>query len=184
MRKHQRTKTQKVHKKKVPTKKAKNKTAFLSRVDNSKDIDTILSKNKIVQDLLGFSGDSLGKLFETAIAFLRQHRFDEAVQGFQLLSRVNPFVSDFWLGLGLAHQGQGSFEQALSAYLVAETMDPMRPDLYAYAIDCCLEMRNIPQAQAIVNLGTFYANKQKRNEEGKILLTTIKELQARINAEK
>src|SRR5207249_2240917 len=72
--------------------------------DNTRDIDYILATTKLSQDVLGISGDRLSKLFQSAISLLHEHRYDEAIKAFELLSRLNPFVADFWIGLGVAHQ--------------------------------------------------------------------------------
>ena len=179
MRKPHRHKTHKVHKREVPHRKVP-----FRGVDNTKDIDMILASEKLMQDVLGFSGDKLGNLFETAVSYLRQHRYEEAVQGFQLLTQLNPYIADFWLGLGLAEQAQGALPKALSNFLVAETMDPLRIDPYSYAIDICLEMNNIPQAEAIIDQGTRYAKKYGKQEEGRILMNALKTLKERVESEK
>lgn len=171
----------KTHHRHVPVKK---RQKHFKGVDNTKDIDLILSKGKLFQDLLGFSGEHLGRLFENAIEMLRQHRFDEAVLAFDLLTQLNPYISDFWLGLGLAHQAHEDYLHALSAFLVAQTMDPSRVDSYTYAITCCLEMKNYPQAEAIIQEAFTYAKKHPRNENSASMLKEMHSFQNRIAQEK
>jgi tetratricopeptide (TPR) repeat protein len=148
--------------------------------DNSDDIDLILQKSKLVQDILGFSGDDVSKLFEQSISLLHQHRFDEAIVAFRFLTQVNPYICDFWIGLGAAYQALGSFEEALSSYLVAETMDPERIDTYGYAIDLCIEMHNLTQARRVLNLGYAYAKSHGKGQSGQFLRIGLKKLKARI----
>ncbi len=153
-------------------------------VDNTKDIDLILAKGKLVQDLLGFSNEHLGRLFENAINLLAQHRFDEAILAFDLLTQFNPYISDFWVGFGLAHQANQNFLQALSAYLVAQTMDPSRLDAYSYAIECCFEMKNFDQAEAIIQEAFAYAKKHPRDDDSTKILKEMHLFQKRLISEK
>lgn len=160
------------------------KRRLFKGVDNTKDIDLILSRGKLFHDLLGFSGEHLGRLFENAIDLLRQHRFDEAVLAFDLLTQLNPYVSDFWLGLGIAHQAHEDYYLALSAFIVAQTMDPSRLDSYTYAISCCLEMKNYPQAEAIIQEAFAYAKKHPRDEATSLILKEMHAFQSQIAHEK
>lgn len=160
------------------------KRQLFKGLDNTKDIDLILSKGKLFHDLLGFSGEHLGRLFENAVDLLHQHRFDEAILAFDLLTQLNPYVCDFWIGLGIAHQAHEEYFSALSAFLVAQTMDPSRLDSYTYAITCCLEMKNFPQAEAIIQEAFAYAKKHPREEESTAILKEVHALQTRIAHEK
>ena len=153
-------------------------------IDNAKDVEVILEKNKLLQDILGFSNDNLDSLFSDAHSLLLAHRNDEAMQAFILLSRINPFVPDFWLGLGLTHQANGDYQQALACFLVAETMDPARLDCYEYGIDCALEMKNFAQAEAILDQALRFANKHPQLNESEIIFKKAKRLAFRIQDEK
>jgi tetratricopeptide (TPR) repeat protein len=152
-------------------------------VDNTKDIDIILAKSKLNQDLLGFTGDYLSKLFEQAVMLLQQHRFDEAVQGFEFLTKLNPYVPDFWIGLGLAHSATEAFGTALSAFLTAQTMDPSRIDAYSYAIDCSIEMKDLQQAEAILLQALDFAKKHPHLEDVQGFIKELQLLQDRIEGE-
>lgn len=152
--------------------------------DNTRDIDLILAKRKLFQDVLGMSGERLGRLFETSVELLHQHRYDEAVKAFELLTQINPFVADFWIGLGVAHQAHETLKPALSCFLMAQTMDPARADPYHYAVECCLEMKNLPQAEAVLHQAITYVKKHSRKEELKGLAREIQAIQEKIEWEK
>ncbi len=149
-------------------------------VDNSQDVDLIAAKAKLMQDVFGFSNEDITQFFEQAIALLHGHRYEDAIAAFQFLTQVNPYVCDFWLGLGAAHQAIGHYQEALSWYMVAETMDPVRIDTYGYAVDACLEMHDIKQAKAILGIGYAYAKGHSRQEGVRALKAGLAELKARI----
>jgi|GEM_PF-6089553 len=115
--------------------------------DNTKDIDKILSEKKLVQDVLGLSNDLLGKLFSQAVELLTHHQYTEALAAFKLLIQINPFVSDFWIGQALAKKADEKYSEAIKDFLVAQTLDPTRPEYYPAAIDCCLEIGQVKQAR-------------------------------------
>lgn len=174
-----------VHKKapKVHLRKAPHPKKHWKGLDNTKEIDLILSRTKLNQDLLGFSGDYLSKLFEQAVGLLQAHRFEEAVQGFEFLTKLNSYVPDFWIGLGLAHSSNEAYKPALLSFLTAQTMDPSRIDAYSYAIDCCIEMKDIAQAEAILLQALQYAKKHHRAGDIKEFVHGLQELQDRIEDE-
>lgn len=179
MRRHVGKKSHRIVERKSPKQRG-----LLRGVDNSKDIDLILSKYKLNQDLLGFTSDYLSQLFEQAVGLLQQHRFDEAVKAFELLTQLNPYVPDFWIGIGLAHQACESYRPALSAFLVAETMDPSRIDPYSYAVDCCLEMKDMAQAEAIVEQALRWAKKHSHRTSTKDFLHELSIIKKHIKDEK
>ncbi|MDB6081814.1 MAG: scc3-C [Chlamydiia bacterium] len=166
------------HHKAKKAKKSKKPKIALKRLafkgfDNTKDIELILSKRKLVQDLLGFSGEKLGMLFEKSIMLLQQNRNEEAVKAFELLTQFNPYVADFWLGLGIAKYVLEEYKPALLAILVAQTMDPSRAEPYLYAIDCCLELKDFQQAQSIIDQGFKYAKKHVKQADSQLLLKEL-----------
>ena len=101
------------------------------------------------QRMLGISDQQLGRLFETAWALVEIHEGPEAVRGFRLLCQLHPYVSDFWYGLAHALKESGNHEEALSAFIMAETMDPSRFEYYQEAIGSALELGKKSEARRI-----------------------------------
>lgn len=132
----------------VRPKKRKN---VLVGMDNTRDVDFILERFKIPQDILGLSNANLTDFYEEAVGFLWSHQLEEAREAFALLTKINPYVADFWVGLGLSYQKNEALRPALQQFLVALTMDPSRSDIYGYAIECCLQMQDFSQARAILD---------------------------------
>jgi tetratricopeptide (TPR) repeat protein len=94
---------------------------------------------KVPQHFLGISDQQLGRLFENAWALIEIHEGAEAVRGFRLLCHLHPYVSDFWYGLAHALKESGNYEEALDAFIMAETMEPTRFEYYQEAIGSALE---------------------------------------------
>jgi len=149
-------------------------------VDNTRDIDTILLKQKLYQDVLGISGERLTSLFQTAYGLLQEHRYDDAIKGFEFLTRLNPFIPDFWIGLGLSYEMFEKFDEALSSFFTAQTMDPSRPEPYEHAVGCCISLKNTVQAEVVVRLALEYVKKHPRGAATKELLPAIEKMQESI----
>lgn len=147
--------------------------------DNTGEIDLIMLKGKLFQDVLGFTNERLTKLFANAVHLLQQHRYDDAIKACEVLTVTNPFVADFWLCLGMAEQANGATKRAREAFLMAQTLDPSRSEPYALAIDCCMDLDDPIQAQVIYNQAFKYAKKHWRVAESQLLL---KELEMRHDA--
>lgn len=172
-----------VNKKIAHSRKQTKKKPFQG-LDNTSEVDIVLQKTKLMQDVFGLTTEDISKMFDVAISFMQQHRFDEAIHAFTFLTKVNPYISDFWMGLGAAYQSQGSFKEALSAFIAAETMDPIRIEPYGFAVEVCLEMGDVAQALTILKQGYMYFKKHSKETEAKHLLTGLKSIQRRIMLEK
>lgn len=153
-------------------------------LDNTRDLDAILRRTKIFQDVLGISREGLSSLYEDALSFLDANRIEEAQASFSLLTKINPFASDFWIGLGICHLQQEEYTQAFNAFTMALTMEPDRYDCYAYAIECCVQMKNYAQAEALLRQAVTYAKRHPSHEESSIILEEAPRILKEIALEK
>jgi tetratricopeptide (TPR) repeat protein len=106
-------------------------------------------QNKAPQSFLGIPDEELGSMYQTAWDYLQMHESAQAVRSFTLLCQLHPYIAEFWFGLGKSLRDNGIFEEGLSAFLMAETIDPTQFDFYEEAILCCLEAGNIGEAKRI-----------------------------------
>ena len=152
----------------------------VKKVDNTKDIHLILSKNKVVQDLLGFSNENITRMFEQAVGYLQMGHFDEAILSFSLLTRLNPYIGDFWLGLGIAQLRSGELQRSFDALSMALAMDPLRAEVYTSLIECCLEMKKYALAQLLLDDAVSFAKRHKKSGDALQILEEAKALQEQI----
>ncbi len=118
------------------------RTAKLIEVDESDHLDEFVGHSRVGQELLGLSDGQLREMYDNATQFLEMQHCEGALHGFTLLCQLHPYIPDFWLGLGRARRLSGQPEQALSAFLMAETMDCHRADIYTAAVECYLELND------------------------------------------
>ena len=100
---------------------------------------------------LGITNQELLSLFERAWIMLKSEEVVDALRSFTFLCHLEPHLPEAWYGLGLSLEGNGLFEEAVSAFLVAETLDPTRFEFYEHSIECCLELYNTHEARHILN---------------------------------
>lgn len=103
------------------------------------------------QSVLGISDEQLGGMFRLAWMFLEQLAGADAVRAFTLLCQVQPYVAEFWYGLGKAFQLNDLHEEALSAFLMAETIEPSKFEFYLEEIDCCIAINRLKLAEKIMH---------------------------------
>lgn len=121
--------------------------ARLLEVDESNHIDELTSEGKVGQELVGISDGQLRTLFDMACQLLEAQQCEGAVRGFSLLCQLHPYIADFWLGLAQARRLSGEPEQAVSALLMAETMDTHRPEVISALVETHLELGDIKGAE-------------------------------------
>ena len=134
--------------------------------------------NSAAQGILGISDSQLGGMFESAWELLAVGENPSAVRAFTLLCFVQPYVSDFWFGLGKALRENGLSEEALSALLMAETLDPSRFEYYQEAIGCCIDLNVKKEA---VRIFRRLCAKKRTIEKFSEYSHSIRELQRQIS---
>ncbi|MBS0656030.1 MAG: hypothetical protein JSR46_09650 [Verrucomicrobia bacterium] len=155
-----------------------------SGVDNTDDLDIVLTGNKIFSDILGFSDDELMPLYDHAIQMLYAQRIEDAKTAFSFLTKINPYLAIFWVGLGLAHTAEGNISAAFTAFLMALTMDPLMIEAYEYAIDCCIEKEDFKQAESLVKQLAGAVKHCTSSAEVKVIQHQIKILEDKIALKK
>ena len=160
------------------------KNSSFKGLDNTRELDAVLRRTKIFQDVLGISREALSNLYEQALGFLDSNRLEEAQSSFLLLTKINPFASDFWIGLGICHLKQEEFTPAFNAFSMALTMEPDRYECYAYAIECCIQMKNYAQAEALLRQAVIYAKRHPSHAESSIILEEAPRILNQIKIEK
>lgn len=93
-----------------------------------------------MQQFFGISREVLERYYGISNRFLEEQKWEHARDAFLFLIFLNPCIHNFWIGLGVAEQSQQHFEQALLAYMMAETTDPNDPVVYANSFQCHLAL--------------------------------------------
>jgi len=103
------------------------------------------------QELFGVTKPVLEKYYKSALSFLSDKKWGNARDAFMFLTFLNPYVHEFWVGLGIAEQSQSHFDKALQAYTLAEATDPEDPIPIANSFQCILALGEKEYAQYTLN---------------------------------
>ncbi len=75
-----------------------------------------VEEGKTFQEILSFSAETMDKFYHVAHAMFSHHRLKEASDAFLFLTTLNPFIPEYWLGLGMCEQLNEEYKQAIVAY--------------------------------------------------------------------
>lgn len=115
-------------------------TNHFYEVMQQKTTQTKDTPDETPQELFGVSQPVLEKYYKSALTFLSNKKWDSARDAFMFLTFLNPYVHEFWVGLGIAEQSQSHFDKAIQAYTLAEATDPEDPIPIANSFQCILAM--------------------------------------------
>lgn len=88
------------------------------------------------QEILNLDEEAMNSLYEDAYILLQNGEHSNAADAFLCLTTLNPYVSIYWIGLGLAEQAHRACHAALVAYAMAIVCDDKNPAPYYYAASC------------------------------------------------
>ncbi|MBA3958674.1 MAG: hypothetical protein H0X51_09835 [Parachlamydiaceae bacterium] len=107
---------------------------------DSNDWETLSKEPNGIQQMLGISDAALERFYTIGCKLLEERRWEDARDVFRFLTLLNPFVHNFWMGLGIGEQTSGNYEQAGIAYVMGEATDPDDPVVHANAYQCYLAL--------------------------------------------
>ncbi len=114
------------------------KDDYLTKAGTLKDFVNTLFVEGSLQQIFGVSDQVLDRYYQASLRLLEEERFDEATHAFFFLVFLNPYHHDFWMGLGIAEQSKGNYEDAAFAYLLGAATNIEDPFSYFNAALCYL----------------------------------------------
>lgn len=138
----------------------RNKTRILSNGELNKfnsEIDLYNNKRKpllapsegerTIKDLLEISDYILYCYYLVAYHLSSENLHKEASNIFLFLSMLNPYVQDYWLGLGICEKMNDNNQKALSAFAMAALMNEADPVPHLNSAQCYLQNNDFENAQ-------------------------------------
>jgi len=116
-----------------------------------------LATGKNGYEIVGWSELEQAELYGAAYGLFKDERFQEAADAFFFLVAMNPNHPEFWLGLGMALQKLGDYEQAVDAYEVSATCKLDNPVPYFYLAKCFFAIHERDSALEALNLAIEYS---------------------------
>lgn len=118
------------------------------------------AQGKTAQEIMGFSDEAMAKFYGAAHRLFDHRRYEDAGNAFLFLVTLNPFVHDYWLGLGMCAQMTGDHDSAVDAYEMAAICQLDSPVPYFYLAKTLFAMHERESALQALALAIEYAGDQ------------------------
>ncbi len=128
------------------------------KLKNRKQLKKELAKGKSAQEILGFSQETMAKFYKAAYRLFEGKHYVDAANAFLFLVTLNPYNHEYWLGLGMATQLSGNYEDAVDAYELAAICQLENPVPYFYLAKCLFAMHDRDSALQALDLAIEYAD--------------------------
>lgn len=123
--------------------------------DNLKDkakLMQLISEGKNLQEILGYTNQTMEKFYGAACSLFKQELYEESSEAFVFLTTLNPFVYNYWLGLGMSEQLNEEFHGALMAYNMAISVDQENPIPHYHSASCYRAIHDLEKARQSLDL--------------------------------
>lgn len=145
-------------------------------VDQNNFLNRLLEENVEMQQYLNISDEVLAKYYVMAAEILQEHNFENSRDAFLFLTFLNPNYANFWIGLGMSEQALGCFDEAISAYRLAEVLDPQNPTIHINAFKCHKALDNQQLADESYEKCTQACSDQSKHAQIKSELESLNNL--------
>lgn len=108
----------------------------LQRMQDPEVIKEYISEGKTFQEIIGYPDGTMEKFYGAARKLFEKGRYRDAADAFIFLTTLNPYVHNYWLGLGMSEQMSEEYESAVVAYTMASVTDPQNPIAHLHAATC------------------------------------------------
>lgn len=95
-------------------------------------LDALAQDDRNLEEILGVSKEIMGIYYECSRDILDQKMYENSGNAFLFLTMLNPYVYDYWIGLGLSEHLSGNYDIAIKAYSMAvlTNMDHPAPHFF------------------------------------------------------
>lgn len=121
-----------------------------------------IAKGRTAQEILELSDDEMATYYRAAHHLFENRHYMDAADTFLFLVTMNPHNHDHWLGLAMATQKLGNYEDAIDSYEMASYYEPDSPVPYFYLAQCFFAIQDREAAYEALDLTIEYAGE---NEE-------------------
>lgn len=168
----------------VDLKPFQTKEESLKMLDNPIALKRFLEQGKAISEVLGFSEESVDKLYQTAHHILAEKRYQDAKDAFFFLVTIAPQVTECWLGLGFAYGQCKETEGAIHSYLRAIALSPHKADGYIAFMRLFSAQGDIPRAQRVCEIGMEFVKEHEKQPWAQELAKALTETREKLTSKK
>lgn len=103
-----------------------------------------------LQEMFGISKETYDGFYRIGSDYFNNKKDEEALGVFSLLTNLNPFVFEPWLGQGICWQKKKNHREALRSFAMASLVNSKHPAPYLHTVDIYLSEKNTKLAQEMI----------------------------------
>jgi len=126
--------------------------------------ELVLPVYETLQQMFGLSEETYDSIYSIASDFFNAGQMEEALNIFLLLTNLNNFVFEPWLGLGSCWQYNKRFPEALQAFSMASLLDFQNPLPHLLSAQVYLQIENKELAKGTLELALAKMNQNQKKE--------------------
>jgi type III secretion system low calcium response chaperone LcrH/SycD len=116
-----------------------------------------LAEGKSLQEIFNYTDDAMAIFYKAAYNLFQAQSYKESSDAFFFLTNLNPYVSTYWLGLGMSEHLNSDYHAALIAYGMVSMIDAMDPLPHYHAASCYRALQDVENALASYELAIAVA---------------------------
>lgn len=125
-------------------------------------VDALTEKKKTFKEMMNIEVETMRMYYSCARDVMTQKKYKDSSNAFLFLTMLDPYIYDFWVGLGLSEQHNGKYQYALKAYGMAALTNLDHPAPHFFAAQCCLQLKN--EEDALQCLEAALETSKKKDE--------------------
>lgn len=130
--------------------------------DESEELD--LPVYETLQEMFGLSEETYSTMYKIGSEFFNAKKMEEALNVFVLLTNLNNFVFEPWLGLGSCWQLNKRYPEALQAFSMASLLNFQHPGPHVFSAQVYLQLDNKKLAKETLDLAISKMDKEQRKD--------------------
>ncbi len=132
------------------------------RLKDPEVIRSQIEEGLTFQEVLGYQEEQMEKFYHVGYQLFQQQEYNKATEAFVFLTTLNPYIYQYWLGLGMSEQMIGNYQGALLAYAMAIMNNVEDPKAHYYSASC---YRSLNDKECAINSLLITIRLAKEKEE-------------------
>lgn len=112
----------------------------VKRLSDPQLIQQQIREGKTFQQIIGYNDQHMDQFYEGAYNLFHMQEYEKAADAFVFLTTLNPYVHNYWLGLGMSEQLNEHYHSAMLAYSMAVLTDVNNPLPQYHTAKCYLAL--------------------------------------------
>jgi type III secretion system low calcium response chaperone LcrH/SycD len=118
--------------------------------DLADKIEALTEEGKTFKDLFNVSDEIMKLYYSCAYDLLQKDSYEKSAHAFLFLTMLDPYVYDYWMGLGFSQSKRDEFDKALKAYGMATLINIDHPAPYLFSAQCYQQIHDKENAMKSV----------------------------------